>query len=120
VAVTVLIPGTPPRALSANGRSHWRAKAEHVRAYRETARLAALAAGAEPVAGSVRLRLTYGWERGRKRVDFDNGVALAKAAIDGIVDAGVMGDDRYVVAVELAQERDPEGRGYLIVEVETA
>lgn len=116
---TVVIPGTPDACLSLNGRAHWRVKNKHAKAYRQTAKYAAMAARAEqgPIRGAVMVHYVFAWEKGRKRMDFDNLVGLAKPALDGLVDAGIMGDDRYVVGMTAEQTRDPNGVGYLQVTV---
>ena len=120
--ITVTIPGTPDACVSPNSRVHWRVKAKHVQAYRETARLAALAVcnGHAPIRGAVTLHLEYGWEKGRKMVDWDNAVAISKCAIDGLVAAGIMADDRYVVGATVEQRRDPDKVGYLAITVKQA
>ena len=120
--VTVTIPGTPDACLSLNGRAHWRVKNRYAREYRETARFAAMAARAEQgsIRGAVEVHYVFAWEKGRKRMDFDNLVGLGKPCLDGLVDAGIMGDDRYVVGMRADQIRDPEGKGYVQVTIQAA
>lgn len=124
-SVTVTIPGTPAACLSLNGRAHWRVKAKHAREYRITAQWAGVAArgtcGGGPILrGAVQVHYVFAWEKGRKRMDFDNLVGLGKPALDGLVDAGIIGDDREVVAMSAEQTRDPSGRGYLEVTITAA
>lgn len=116
---TVTIPGTPHACLSLNGRAHWRVKNKHAKQYRETAMWAAQAARSEQgsIRGAVMVHLEFGWEKGRKKMDFDNLVGLAKSGIDGLVDAGIMSDDRYVVGMTAEQTRDPNGVGYLRITI---
>lgn len=117
MSITITIPGTPDRSLSPNSRCHWRVKAKHVKAYRHTSYLASLAMAGTTIRGPVWLDLEYGWEKGRRVVDYDNAISLAKSAIDGLVDAKVMGDDRYVVGLTVKQLKDPDKVGYLKVTV---
>ncbi len=91
--ITVCLP-LPPRDLSPNASvSHWR-RAAATRKYRRTAGLTALAAAgcrlnwARAVAQAV-----FYWPD-RQRRDIRNAEASLKAAYDGIVDAGVIVDDR--------------------------
>jgi Holliday junction resolvase RusA-like endonuclease len=76
-----------------------------------------MATQGERLKGAVRVHYVFAWEKGRKQMDLDNLVALAKSALDGLVDAGIMGDDRYVVGMTAEQTRDPNGVGYLQVTV---
>lgn len=119
--VVVVIPGTPDSSLSLNGRAHWRVRAKHAAEYRAAAKYAALEGRngeAWPlVRGAMRVHYVFGWEKGRKRMDFDNCVGLGKSALDGLVDAGIIGDDRYVVSMSVEQQRDPAGVGFVRVEV---
>jgi crossover junction endodeoxyribonuclease RusA len=93
-----LILPLPPRELAPNRRPHWAAKAKAVREYRTRAW-----AVARNVSNGQRLD----WERAevrtvfmlpdRRRRDPDNLMAAMKAAWDGIVDAHVLTDDRYLI-----------------------
>ena len=116
VTLTVTIPGTPPRELSPNARIHWRARARHTAAYRETAYLATLAAGRVAFDGDrpVDIRLTYAWARGRKRMDDDNAWALFKSGRDGVASALVI-DDKVFRCGSVEQLRDPAGVGYTTI-----
>lgn len=95
----------PARALSPNARGHWSAKAKAAHAYRQEAWLAAKAsmfrAGVQhaPQWSAATITIT-GHPPDNTRRDSDNLLAQMKAAIDGLVDAGVLKDDnkiRYVV-----------------------
>lgn len=115
---TVVIPGTPNACLSLNSREGWRKKARYAKEYRHTAKYSAISTRwTQPIRGPVMVHYVFGWEKGRKTMDFDNLVGLGKPALDGLVDAGVMGDDRYVVGITAEQVRDPEGVGYLKVTI---
>lgn len=85
----------PPRALSPNVRSHWSKKAKAVKYYR---RLAFVVARCQPERGweKAEVRTTFYLPDLRRR-DPDNLMASMKAAWDGIVDAHVLTDDRYLV-----------------------
>jgi crossover junction endodeoxyribonuclease RusA len=94
--VIVCLP-LPPRELSPNARtSRWR-RIKRTRQYRHTAGLTALAA-AECRLGWTRAvaQATFYWPDGQRR-DIRNAEASLKAAYDGIVDAGVILDDRAEV-----------------------
>ncbi|MDQ3514186.1 MAG: endodeoxyribonuclease RusA [Chloroflexota bacterium] len=118
MTLTVTIPGTPPREVSPNARVGWQARARHTKAYRQTAYLATMAAGRVAFDGDrpVYLALRYAWETGRKSLDHDNALALAKAGLDGVADAlGV--NDRQFRCESVEQVRDPEGRGFTVIEL---
>jgi len=118
VTLIVTIPGTPPRELSPNARVHWRVRSKHTKAYRETASLATVVAGRVLFDGDrpIKVNVTYAWEKGRRVVDDDNGWAMMKAGRDGIADAlGV--NDKAFRSGSVEQVRDPEGRGYTVVEL---
>lgn len=129
-SVTITVPGTPNACLSLNGRAHWRVKAKHAAAFRAVARYAALSRRTEhpgtrdtpipPIRGSVMVDYVFGWEKGRKRMDFDNLVGLGKPVLDGVVDSGLLPDDRVVVGMTAKQERDPEGLGFVRVTITEA
>jgi len=86
----------PPRELSPNARCNWQCKMRLTKKYRGDAYLAARDA-------MVRSRLRFPFPAAvvqsvlyfavRRRRDKDNYQASLKAAFDGLVDAGVLGDD---------------------------
>lgn len=84
----------PPRELSPNARvSYWR-RAAATRRYRRTAGLTALAAAGRRLNWNRAVaRATFYWPDQLRR-DIRNAEASLKAAYDGIVDAGVLTDDR--------------------------
>jgi hypothetical protein len=77
--------------------------------------------------GPVRARVTVYWERYlstgrygpvmtyRRSVDPDNLDAALKPLWDGLQDAGILGNDRYLIREPVQQERDPEGAGKIVV-----
>lgn len=78
--------------LNANVGKHFRAKAPVVRALREAARAAALAAGA-PALQRAHVFYVVHPESTRRRRDPGNWAPAAKAAVDGLIDAHVLPDD---------------------------
>lgn len=96
VARLVLELGLPPRGLSLNDRCHRMAQARAKSRYRREARLVAELQG-RPLAPwqAATVEATYHHKHERVR-DQDNFIAQLKPAIDGIVDAGWLVDDRQV------------------------
>lgn len=90
--------------LTANQRLHWAAKAERTRVTRETAwaygRM--FASHPKPYPSKVRCLITVQYPDRRRR-DVHNLMPTVKAAIDGIVDAGVLHDDsdKWLVGPDL-------------------
>lgn len=83
-----------PLWMTSNGREHWTARARVTRVWRELAR--AKFAGARQVPGDVRARVRVYVGRGdRRSYDTANVYPLAKAIVDGMVDAGVFVDDDW-------------------------
>lgn len=81
-------------------RVHWAVLARKRRAMREATGL--LARGAKPVPGRVRLKVGFAFPDRRHR-DLDN--LEIKGAIDGLVDAGVIEDDRSTVLTAVTRWR---------------
>jgi hypothetical protein len=73
--------------------------------------------GVKPLRAPVMLHAVIAWESRRKFVDVTNGIASLKAYEDGLVDSGVMSDDRGVLGWTLKQIRDPEKRGYTAIRI---
>lgn len=88
----------PPRALSPNARGHWAPKARAVKQYRMIAFIEAKNAGAGrgPAWERAEVRTVFCVPDNRRR-DPDNLLASCKAALDGIVDSGLLTDDRYLI-----------------------
>ena len=94
-SVTIVLPH-PPLPLRPNSRTHWRKKAQAVKAYRLAARLAArttLGMDAPPCWVKARVKVIW---RSRTLIhpDPDNIIASLKAAFDGLADAGIVENDR--------------------------
>lgn len=102
----------PPAACHPHAKGHWRPKAEATKEYRQMAKIAAI----QQTKGCKflgRCRVSHEWFMGKCRAeqsvsplrsakryrprDIANAIASLKAAIDGIVDAGVIGDDNHKV-----------------------
>ena len=93
--VTLELP-FPGRGLSPNSRLHWRARAAAVAQYRETVGWIAKEAVQKlqgPLQPPVRADVVFTLPDRRRR-DPDNLQASLKAAWDGMVDAGLLKDDR--------------------------
>ena len=98
------VAGIPTRP-NENRRLHWGARAAGEKTYREAARLAALAAlrssGRADDYPLRRATLEYVFVLERAAGDLDGLVAASKPILDGIVEAGVLVDDRVSVLVGL-------------------
>jgi Holliday junction resolvase RusA-like endonuclease len=96
-SLTITIPH-PPLPCRPNSRTHWRKKAQAVKAYRIQAFAyanAVLAAYGHKPPRWDKARVRVVW-RCTKRIypDPDNIIASLKAAFDGLADAGVVSDDK--------------------------
>ena len=98
----------PPQGTNPNARVHWRKKARDVRDYRWQTALVTRSLLNET--GCKRPR----WERAIVQVtycqvrrplrDTDNIIASLKSAFDGLVDAGLLSDDRDVTYLPVIRE----------------
>lgn len=113
-----LPPGLP--LLNANRRVHWRKRAELTKTIREAAYL--LAQGNVPALQRARIVVEYR-PPDRRRRDAGNLAPSAKAAVDGLVDAGVLPDDSddYLIGPDMRRgDVTPQGQLILhITELET-
>lgn len=110
--------------LSANGREHWRPKASATRTIRDAAHLAAkgtpsvrralLAARGGPVMERAHV-LAVLHPADRRRRDPANAYPAVKAALDGVVDAGVLVDDDSTRVVGPDMRLGPTARGSQLV-----
>lgn len=107
MTVTIYLP-LPPAALKPNARVHWRTKAKATKAYRETARWAALVP--HPSAWkSAEIQAHFRFKQDRRR-DRDNLLASLKAAFDGLVDARLLADDSGLTHLPVTFEKaEPVG-----------
>jgi crossover junction endodeoxyribonuclease RusA len=92
-SITITLP-LPDKSLSPNARVHWRKKSVAVKAYRQTAWIAAFKAsnGRSLHWQKARYKAVFYWPNARCR-DPDNAIASIKSALDGIADAGVVIND---------------------------
>lgn len=86
---TIDLPTSTP--LNLNDREHWRVKAQRVAEVREAVAYLARAEGI-PQLDHPRVTLHYS-PRDNRRRDVENLVPTSKAAVDGLVHAGVLCDD---------------------------
>ena len=99
----------PPKELSPNHRGHWREIAPIRRDYRELCRLLAQNmmqhGGKYPLPGPVVAEVTFTFPNRRRR-DQDNALAALKACWDGLVDAGLLADDKLPGFRVVAQQEE--------------
>ena len=102
----------PPAALSPNARVHWRTFAKAKRLHRSSAKLACMAAGVRhgkdgwPVDRAT-IQATFYHATARKQ-DPDNLIAMMISATNGLIDGGVLTDDRDVTHLPPVQKKDKD------------
>lgn len=101
--------------LSANGREHWSKRASGTSTIRMVARNLSVNI---PRLEKVKIRGIYYAANNRRR-DTSNLFPSFKAAIDGLVDSGVLKDDsdRYVVSLEIMRGEGVIPGGQIVIEV---
>ena len=101
--------------LNANDRDHWRKSAVKTATIRSVARGQAKGI---PKLNKVKIRAVYYAPDNRRR-DVSNLFPSVKAAVDGIVDAGVLKDDsdKFVVALEIVRGDFNVSKGQLTIEI---
>jgi crossover junction endodeoxyribonuclease RusA len=101
--------------LNSNGREHWSKRANGTSTIRMVARNLSRDI---PRLEKVKIRAIYYAANNRRR-DTGNLYPSFKAAIDGLVDAGVLKDDsdRYVVSLEMMRGEGIVTGGQLVIEV---
>lgn len=105
---TLTIPA-PTEWLSSNQRLHWARRAKLTRTWREAACWRAI--GAKLPLGLARVSITATIHRtDNRRADAHNRLPTIKAAIDGVVDAGVLLDDSDKHIASLTIEAGPAAR----------
>lgn len=125
--LTVVIDQTPHRYLMPNSGKHRRTRQPYADALKQAAASGAInALDGKPWRwdGPIRLRIEIYWGkdpvtgRWHNTVDWDNAIASAKAAIDGIF-AKIDADDRQIAQFDTPQQfRDPAGTGYMVFVLE--
>lgn len=101
--------------MNANDRVHWSKRANATATIRSVARGQAKGI---PRLQRVKIRAIYKAPDNRRR-DVSNLFPSVKAAVDGLVDAGVLQDDndRYVKSLEMTRSPDNVRGGQLIIEI---
>lgn len=93
---TILMPWTDGPPLRSNARHHWARKAAIVRSIRRDAALVARASMIRPIAGPVDVRFIWTVTDNRRR-DAGASAPTLKAALDGLVDAGLLAGDHHMI-----------------------
>lgn len=110
----------PAGWLNLNDRMHYRAHAVNVRAWRDAARMYALQA--KLPRGVARVRIEA-WLRfpDRRRRDVHNWMPTVKPIVDGLVDYGLIADDRdeYLIGPDL-RRGEPHQPGAVVLVIEEA
>lgn len=101
--------------INANDRDHWRKSAGKTATIRSVARGQAKGI---PRLGKVKIKVIYYAPDNRRR-DTTNLFPSVKAAVDGIVDAGVLKDDsdKFVVGYEILRGAHNIPKGQLTIEI---
>lgn len=102
----VIVPGVPDPELSPNSRAHHMVKARKRKQLRAFAGWAMKEVAPErPISGPVAVTVTIGWPKGRPGMDIDNATASLKGALDSLMDAGFICDDRQIEELRVRQQR---------------
>ncbi len=139
--VTITLPMLPNRKLAHNaarGKSGWRLS-PMTKSDRETARWLTMdqpwrngADEWETITDPVTVSVYIHWDRSQtykqdptrlredRRMDWDSLTTLIKPMIDGIVDAGVLANDRQIQSGIVYQDVDPDGTGFVTIRIEPA
>lgn len=101
--------------MNANDRHHWTKRSNLTATIRSVARGQAKGI---PKLNRVKIRAVYKAPDNRRR-DVSNLFPSVKAAVDGLVDAGVLKDDndRYVKSLEMVRSEENVRGGQLIIEI---
>lgn len=99
---------TLPRAavLTANQRLHWRKRAAMTAVIRQ--RFAIAARQGQRIDGPVRITALLGFPDPGRRRDPNNWAPTTKAAVDGLVDGGLLADDSHQHVIGPDHRLDPE------------
>ena len=124
--VTVVVPMAPPAALSPNrrGSEHWRYRQQAAKELREMAHWATYDAvmehGVTAIHHQVLIHEHIIWPKGRRLVDPDSITGYCKAALDGIVDAGIIAGDsaKHIVSVTASQEKGTDAQGAIVFTIQ--
>lgn len=120
--LTIHIPALPPKEASPNWRGHWTEKYRAMRDYKTLvivkAREAMRANHPTQPIPTARLSITFIVKDRRYIKDGDNAIASLKAAIDGIVEAGILKDDKYIKVSPVRYEIDKDRAPGTIIEIQ--
>lgn len=102
IALEIEIP-LPPKAIAQNARCHWRRKHEATKSHRTAAKFCALAALQRGYWEPCKIRIHSEWFMGKKfngdglyrPLDIQNAIGSLKAAVDGLIDAGIAESDGH-------------------------
>jgi hypothetical protein len=132
----------PPAAATAHNKGHWRVKAQAIKAYRETfASLSDLMMMHRHGAIGFKVRIHHEWFLGKwpleeklgancpialkryRPADEGNAIQALKPAIDGIVDTGILIDDRAAFVewgdyVRHGTQKEHGGRSCVVLRLE--
>lgn len=114
--IEVVIPMAPESAMMPNQLSkqgHWGKRAKVRKECREIARYAAMASGMhiEPYSGPVAITIHAAYGYARVTPDLDASIAAAKPFFDGLVDAGILVDDKQIQKITATHEKLRGKRG---------
>jgi len=114
----VLVVPAPCSFVNSNDRGHWAVKYKRMRAWKERAAWAAKAAHLPTIGEHVHITATVHRDHNRGRWDVHNLADTAKAAIDGLVVAGVLADDsnRHVTGPDM-RPGDPWADAALVLTI---
>ena len=128
-AVVITVPGSPSPEVAPNRRAHGFAKAAATAQHRKDAKIAAytwrisspnppyyldLPEFDGPVAVSALIRCG----KGQRRHELDSCALMVKPYLDGFTDIRIWRDDAQINRLTVQQERDPSGRGEVVIRVE--
>lgn len=89
----------PPKELSPNARVHWRVKSKATGGYRERAMYAGWdlfpRSSSAPLHNTATVQVQW-FTKTAHRPDGDNALASLKALFDGLTDAGIFSDDKWL------------------------
>ena len=108
----------PAKQLSPNARCHFMAKARITKQARATAAAMALAAlSTRPQWKRATVKAVWSFPDARRR-DLDNLQASCKAYLDGLVDAGIIEDDRELVPERPERVKGERGLTLIVTKAE--
>lgn len=116
----------PPAEVRPNAREHWAVKAAAVKEYRHAAKVAAkdyrnTHDGIGPLTAPVTYSMTFVCQSRGPLPDEDNMVASMKAALDGLVESGLLISDRpehlHLGTIHVRKRAPYEKDAYVLVQL---